>query len=434
MLISRPALSIRNGEVVVEAAVRVEKARGAVPETLWFAFPERFASWATTRGDGFLSALLPLAMYNGEPLTIDADVSTRLFRGLRDHQAMQSAWKDFMHRIDVQCAELVERDPADQAGATITTFSGGVDSFHTLWSHLPQNEPLEPYRITHCMTINGFDGDSDHLNEPGHFGGIERLYADLMKRLGLELISVRTNLLQFIGNHVLKQAFPTFLAAPPLILGKLAARLYIPSSYQFLDLGSFSDGSHPALDHLISTESLETIHDSGDLTRVQKTVAISKWPETWDLLRVCFESTGLQPGKDVVANCCTCEKCVRTMTTLEAAGALTNYRSFPIPYSSRLSRRIYYGPLATRVFANEIIAYARSRGRHDIVRDLRTSIRRSLTFRAPIRELMLASYRLEQRRPLWAKIVRQPKRLVKRLGLGMGWLYTVRSRYGYGKR
>ena len=175
--------------------------------------------------------------------------------------------------------------------------------------------------------INGFDPDADLANT-GSFLRMQSLYEPMMRRLGLELVVVRTNLLQFLGLAIQKQAFAAFVTAPALVLGRLFSRYYVPSSYKFTLLGGFPDGSHPMFDHLLATETMETIHDGGHLTRVAKTVAISQWPETYDLLRVCFKATGVQPDRDAIANCCACEKCLRTMMTLDVAGALDNYRCF----------------------------------------------------------------------------------------------------------
>ena len=40
---------------------------------------------------------------------------------------------------------------------SIITFTGGVDSTFTLWSHLPQNQPVPEFRITHAIFLKGFD-------------------------------------------------------------------------------------------------------------------------------------------------------------------------------------------------------------------------------------------------------------------------------------
>lgn len=423
MIIHEPQLRQGRKETTVEAAVEVERPDGEYPATLWFTFPESVAPFVTNRADGFAVALLPLAMRLGERLAVHGDLSYRLAHGMRDYQRFQSTWKpDFFTPVELQCDDLRSRDPGDAAGAVGSAFSGGVDSFHTLWTHTERNEPYAPYRITHCLMINGFDPDADLANT-GSFLRMQSLYEPMMRRLGLELVVVRTNLLQFLGLPIQKQAFAAFVTAPALVLGRLFSRYYVPSSYKFTLLGGFPDGSHPMFDHLLATETMETIHDGGHLTRVAKTVAISQWPETYDVLRVCFKATGVQPDRDAIANCCACEKCLRTMMTLDIAGALQNYKCFARPLKASNIRRADYGYPGTHVFGEEIVDYARGEGRRDIVRNLRYAIFHSAVYRARIRALMLASYQLEQRSPRWAAIVRRPKRLIQRTGLGRGWLY-----------
>ncbi|MGD1148928.1 MAG: hypothetical protein ABR961_13365 [Thermoanaerobaculaceae bacterium] len=423
MIIHRPQLRESGNEISVEAAVELEHPDATYPAALWFTFPQRFGAFVTDRADGFAVALLPLAMRLGENLTIHGDLSCRLAHGMRDYQRFQSTWKPAMFSaVEVQCDALRSREPGEGRDAVGTAFSGGVDSFHTLWTHLGHNEAYPPYRISHCLMINGFDPDAD-LSNTGSFLKMQRLYEPMMARLGLEFVVVRTNLMHFLGLPIQKQAFAAFVTAPALVLGRLFSRYYVPSSYKFTQLGPFPDGSHPMFDHLLATETMETIHDGGHLTRVAKTVAISRWPETFALLRVCFLATGVQESRDAIANCCACEKCVRTMTTLDIAGALGDYACFSKPLKRRNIRRLAYGYPGSRVFAEEIVEYAKREGRNDIVRDLRWAIAHSVLYRERARALMLASYQLEQRSAPYAAIAHPTKRLIQRTGLGRGWLY-----------
>ncbi len=423
MIIHEPQLKESGNETTVEAVVEMQRPDAAYPATLWFTFPQTVSKFVTNQADGFAVALLPLAMRLGERLTIHGDLSYRLAHGMREYQRFQSTWKpDMFTAVELQCDELRSRDPGESMGAVGTAFSGGVDSFYTLWTHLAPNEPYVPYQISHCLMINGFDPDADLANT-GSFLRIQRLYEPMMRRLGLELVVARTNLLQFLGLSIQKQAFAAFVTAPALVLGGLFSRYYVPSSYKFTLLGRFPDGSHPMFDHLLGTETMEIIHDGGHLTRVAKTVEISRWPETFDLLRVCFKATGVQEQRDAIANCCTCEKCLRTMMTLDIAGALENYRCFANPLRGSNIRATDYGYPGTRVFAQEILEYAKQEGRKDIVRNLRRAIFHSVLYKSPVRAAVLASYQLEQRNRRWAAIVRRPKRLIQRTGLGRGWLY-----------
>jgi hypothetical protein len=423
MIIHEPRVTESGAGVSVAAAIDLDRSTTEFPATLWFRVPARYAGHLTRRSDGFAAALLPLAMGLGEPLEVRGELSIRLAQGMRDWQHIQSTWKpDLFREVELRCERLVHAQASPAPGAVGTAFSGGVDSFHTLRSHLGENEPYEPYRISHCLLINGFDRDAD-LDGTGSFAALERVYAALAAEIGVELVVVGTNALQFLGLFIQKQAFAAFVTAPALLLAGLFARYYVPSSYKFTALGLYPDGSHPMLDHLLATETLEMIHDAGHLTRVDKTAAIAHWPPAYDRLRVCFNATRVRPDTEVVENCCRCEKCLRTMTTLHLLGALERFRCFPCPLERRDIRALDYQHEGSRIFAEEIIELAGRHDRPEIAADLRHAIFHSTRVRPRVRRLVRASYRLEQRLWPYHLLVTPPKRLLQRLGVGRGWLY-----------
>ena len=429
MIVGTPRITVAGDEVVVRAEVALEKAvrppdeARSYPPALYFAFPRAFAPFVTDRLDAFAAVLLPLAMRRGEPLRLHGGLSCRLAQGLRDYQRIQATWKpDFFAVVPLECDGTASLPPAGGPGAVGSAFSGGVDSFHTLWTHLSAREEYAPYAITHCLMINGFDEDAD-LGGSGWFRAIERVYEPMAAELGLTLLVARANLRQFLDPWVLEQAFGASVTAPALALGSLFSRFYLPSTCLFLSRAEVRDGSHPMLDHLVSTETMETIHDGGHLNRIEKTVALSRWPATYDRLRVCFHPTGVQPETGAVANCCACEKCVRTMTALEAAGALSRYACFPRPLTPRHIRGTDCRRAAARMFARDTARYAARVGRRDVARNLRLAIVLSTTIRSWAFRLAAASCALERRATLYAALLRPPKRAIKRLGWGRGWLW-----------
>jgi hypothetical protein len=423
MIIHEPRMREVGEEVVVEAAVDLGGAGGRGPGSLWFALPRRLAGAVDRRADGFAAALLPLAMNAGEPLEVRGELSLRLAAGMREYQRIQCAWKpDFFRPVELRAERLVARNPAATAGKVASSFSGGVDSFFTVMRHLPDREQFAPYRLDCCLMINGFDEDAS-VDDPAGFAPIPRVYEAMMAGLGLDLVVVRTNLLRLLGPIVRAQCFAAFLTAPALLLGRHLARFYIPSSCKVTTMGLFPDGSHLMLDHVLSSESLDVVHDGPEVSRVEKTVALSEWPETFGRLRVCHRRVEVRDGGAGIGNCCTCEKCVRTMVTLEAAGALGRYASFPRPLERRRTRRADLRTAASRLFAEEVIEFAARQGRRDLVRDLRRAVIRCVLFRVPVTAVFLASRRLEYRSRAWARLVAAPKRLLKRRSLGRGWLY-----------
>jgi hypothetical protein len=163
MRVSRPVVSEDDGEIRVSARVEIETPCSCdFPAELWFSFPSSYRDYVTDRADGFLAALLPLAMALGEPIEIGGVLSPRLLRGMDDYQRVQSLWQSKRFEVvEIVSDELGELRADEVAGGVGCAFSGGVDSFHTLYRHLPENEPIESYQLTHCLIINGFGGDLD---------------------------------------------------------------------------------------------------------------------------------------------------------------------------------------------------------------------------------------------------------------------------------
>jgi len=114
------------------------------------------------------------------------------------------------------------------------------------------------------------------------------------------------------------------------------------------------------------------IDDGVHLTRLEKTATLSKWPETYLKLRVCFRAKA-DEKRDMILNCCKCEKCLRTMTALSLLKKLHQYASFPSPLTGKNIRKIYYHG-GTYHFAQEIIDYASRTGRKGMAFNVRVAV------------------------------------------------------------
>lgn len=385
------------GEFVrVSARVETDDPELADLDRLWFEVDGRYRDVVGDDADPFVVALLPLGMASRSDIEVLGRVSPRLAYGVEEYQRVVHAWWP----VNTQLVTLHHRALDDVAGrrrgdGVGCTFSGGVDSFYSLWRHLPNNEPNPSFRITHAIMINGFDHDTD-LDDEGLFPALVGIYGPLMDELGVELVVVRTNLQAFrdvavrrahartggTGRHANQRSFGTALAAAGLLLGGLFARVYIPGSVDYAAL--HPDGAHPMIDHLLSTERTETIHDGADVKRVDKTAVLAQWPATYSRLRVCRTEgwTSVDTATGTVDNCCVCPKCVRTMTTLDLNGALSRFESFPRPLR-RTNVRFAHDTLpASLAFERENFELALAKRRWDVALDVGRSLVRNHLVRA----------------------------------------------------
>ena len=417
MRVFEPRITEQGDQIQVSARVEINSSSTEFPETLWFSFADRYRHQVTDHLNGFAVALVPLAMTLGENLQVEGVLSPRLLRGLEEYQRIQCTWEPTRFKpIEIEPDTVQPTNRNHTETGVGCTFSGGVDSAFTLWRHLPQNERNHRYRISHCLMINGFDCDSD-LDNTGSFARIQQAYEPMMKRLGVDLVVCRTNYMAFSDPRILKHSFGAMVTSPALILERLFSCFFIASSYRFDDF--LRDGSHLLLDHLIATESMETVHDSSHLRRPEKTKVISQWSETYSTLRVCFNNTGFREETQSIENCGICEKCIRTMATLDLCGALDRYTVFPKALRHLDTWRCYYGTKGSRAHPQEVISEAWKLRRFDVLIDFSLAVVISMVIRVPRELIRRVHLHLEERSETYATLIR---RLLPRLRRRARWI------------
>jgi len=421
MRVFKPQIVQDGDKVCVSARVSVDSARTKFPGELWFRFPVNCQAYVASDLNAFAVALLPLAMTLGEDLILEGAVSPRLLWGMMEYQRLQCAWKPTNFkpvgiRPDRLQAARQAAWPGPAGNGVGCSFSAGVDSFHTLWNHLPQNEALQQHRITTCLMINGFDADSD-LEDRGHFAGIQRSVEPVVKSLGIDLVVCKTNYMCFSDPAILKQSFGAMVTVPALALGQLFSRFYVPSSYRFDEF--FRDGSHPILDHLIGSETMETVHDSSYLDRPAKTKVIAGWEATHSTLRVCSNATGYRSDSGSIQNCGRCEKCVRTMKTLEILQRRDDFSTFARKAGRVDVWKCYFGQKGARIHAREVMAAAWKARRFGIWTDYLVAIGISFVIKVPRELSQRVHLFLEERSGFYATHIR---RLFPRLRRRAHWI------------
>ena len=371
MIIERPTIERVGGRARVSAVVRSDR-RPAEPIVLWFEFPEKFADRLSDRGDAFLAAVLPPAMAWGEDITVRAPLSPALVSGAMNFQKVFNGWLPDVYKIAAIRGETMSQPPAPPTPASASAFSGGIDSFFTLLTHLPAKEPAAQHPLRYLLFIHGSDIPlADRSTYETARASYDRLAADL----GLELVPAATNFrtTSLAGALPWGMAHGGVLIGTALAFGRMMTSFYVPSSFGF----GFPamHGSDPELDHWLSTESLQIVHDGSEFTRVDKTKVVAEFAPSYDRLRVCWaRPNGLR-------NCGRCEKCVRTMLTLDLLGALPRFSTFP-PGLKPDPGRWLIKTEGELLLAKEIRALALEKGRPDVADKVDRNMARCLKIRA----------------------------------------------------
>ncbi|MFD0345158.1 hypothetical protein ACFQ0M_01880 [Kitasatospora aburaviensis] len=172
-------------------------------------------------------------------------------------------------------------------GAVGLFFTLGVDCFYSLLGDGGRRSEPHHRPITDLLFVN-----FEQHTGPDHARLLDRvrLVAD---RSDCRAVVAETNLRAFTAPLVRWEDFHgAALGSTALALQGLLGRCLIAASFEYRHLPPF--GSHPVLDHLWSSESLEIVHDGADATRAEKVARrLARSDLALQNLTVCWRS---RPG------------------------------------------------------------------------------------------------------------------------------------------
>lgn len=331
--------------------------------TLWFRVPAACGAWLSTGPEAAVASLLMLAMALGEPLEVEAPMSP-----MTHYAAGQCI--DFFHlwlpatlkRVQVTAPSYASPAAADPR-AVMSCFSGGVDSFHTVYDHLDGAAPNPDYALTHLFFAHGFDIP---VEDATTYDAIAAEYETLAAGWNLGFVRVATNVREVLDPHVpWLTSHGTALAGCALLLGRGVRTFIIPSTNRHSRLFA-PCGSNPVTDPAFGTASLQIVHYGSHRSRIEKIRDIARRAEAQEYLRVCWKNVA------GVRNCGRCEKCLKVMMPLALEGVLETFTGFPpLPEWNRIDPACFapldlskYEP--EQSYADELRALALERGRPDV--------------------------------------------------------------------
>lgn len=201
---------------------------------------------------------------------------------------------------------------------TASFFSGGVDAFDTLIRHASQRPAL--------ITLWGSDVP---LDDAEGWENVEKHLEEICREFQLEYVTVKTSFRTFLNEEVLSRKVQAskdgwwhgfqhgigmYCHAAPAAFVKGLEQIYFASSFTAGDKGKVTCASDPSIDNFVRFCGAHMVHDGYEFTRQRKVRNITDYAAASGRkipLRVCWESRG-------GGNCCTCEKCWRTVLAIYA--------------------------------------------------------------------------------------------------------------------
>jgi hypothetical protein len=342
---------------------------GAFPaEIYWLDVPASHAAQLSLSGNSWLVLLAPLAIHVGEALRLPASVDLELLRNVHELMRVWHSWYPQLRPVPIE-AETAGHRADTTAAATASMFSGGVDAWFTLLTNNGPSGVPGARPIDDLLCVWGFDVP---LDRPDEYRAMHDTLTAAVDGLSASLVSIATNLHQTRWWRLAdwgRVAHGCALASIAHALERRYSRLLIPSTHRYND--PIPWGSHPLTDHLMSSSTLQVIHDGAGFSRVEKTAYISDSPAAMGSLQVCWESNRFQ-------NCGKCSKCYRTMATLYLLAKLDRCARFPAD-SFDPARLAYMFSVddSDRAFMLEVLELALARQRQDIADSIKRSFPRS---------------------------------------------------------
>ncbi|MEM9250355.1 MAG: hypothetical protein AAGB05_16880 [Pseudomonadota bacterium] len=293
--------------------------------TVFFAVPAQDAPCLSAAPEAILPYAGILALVRNTDLDLgDMPVDPLLLRNVRCALAAMAQSHQRRHVPKILGGVAQPASPARGSECGVF-FSGGIDSIFSLLRHRQgATVPAETVRpiapVTRALHIY-------HTPEPvapSAFRTLDRL-AETVDRFGVRFLPVQSNIMTADRHVHDRWGDIGHGAGLATVLHILSGRLgtgIIGSSHVWGGLLPW--GSGPVIDPLWSGRRLEVIHDDSTFHRVEKTEFVAQHPEAMGAINVCdirVDGKGYQ-------NCSRCQKCLRTMITLDLFG-MANPASSP---------------------------------------------------------------------------------------------------------
>ncbi|TXH88108.1 MAG: hypothetical protein E6Q71_04730 [Pseudomonas sp.] len=298
----------------------------------------------TADAEAALAMLALGAMSTSSELRVEELISQLFVENQRRLMGIFAGWFDRYRPVAIQAPRARVASPAGE-GRVGCFFTGGVDSFYTFLKHREE--------ITDLVFVHGYDVDLDDQPRREQVSAMGRA---LEQACGIRFIELESNAIRLFrdygrwGTH----AHGYGLGSAARHLAGYLRRIYVPSSFATAELMPWA--SHPDTDPLFSDERLEVIHDGCEAGRVDKVRALAADALALRHLRVCWERV------EGAYNCGQCEKCLRTMTSLQALGVLSQCSVFAPEVDVRLVRRLVIHDASLATFARDNLRLLEANG------------------------------------------------------------------------
>jgi len=341
-------------------SARVVWEESGQPESeVFFETGGEFADAITFSPEAFVSAALTPALWAGERrIAVEAELCPEFLDNIAVvRKVFQNWFPQISQSMPIEAKKRTSAAVPQQRSAFF--FTGGVDSLAALRTNRLNFPPNHPGSVQDGIIVFNLE-----VEDPQAFQYALKALTTIADDARITLVPASTNV------RVLKEDWkfwwtahmgPALGAIAHALSGRINSAI-IASDYDVPNMRPH--GSHPLVDPYFSSFNLKIRYDGTALSRLDKLRLLADWPAGLDNLRVCNKQEQYQPGR---FNCGQCEKCLRTMLGLIAAGALGKTSAFPVRdlTAEEVGQRIAIWE-TVESFYRELVEPLRTIGRDDL--------------------------------------------------------------------
>lgn len=345
IVIGNPSQEWHNGLSYVTVNI-VEENNSRV---LYYAVNEEYGQFQSCElVDPFLVGILLYAIRNNQDIKVQGNISSRLGYNLKTIIYVLSASFGY-NTINVTYNGLIEN--SFESTAVGCGCSLGVDSLSAIIHNLSDECP-DSYRITHLTYFNVGAMGYKNLQIAKESYNKDLIFVKKYAQYkNLPLICIESNIPVYMEGFDFDQCGLICNMGAALSLPKLFSKYLYASDYLIKEthLSSKCLGYiAPLLLPLLSTNSTELVLVDTTLSRSQKTEYISDTIDAQENLYVCWKevivnknpNSPISKIKDKFRNCTRCDKCLRTILTLDILGKLDKFSNlFDVRYYKEVKNK-----------------------------------------------------------------------------------------------
>lgn len=312
LTIKAPNLFIKDNKVRLESVIFED----AIEKKVWIDFDLDYAEYVCSeRSDAFVVALLKYAMQWKHNIVCETPIGSELYYNLTEYLIPNMILGNSeLYNITINAP--IDYKKIKSKGAVGTGISCGIDSLHAVATH--GNDQLCDHKVTH-LTFNNVGSHGEGERALKLYLQRKQRAVDFCSEYGYNLVLSDSNIHDvFKQSHYHTHTFTSMF--PVLALQKLYGIYLYASSAKLSDF-TFKSLTPGKFEYVIlssiSSSNIRIYSQGANCSRHDKTEVVSRYEPSYKYLNVCTEEN---------KNCSKCEKCLRTLFSLEKLGVLEKYK------------------------------------------------------------------------------------------------------------